>query len=72
MSLGTLVLGGVDDGIGNVTERPVPGNALPLALAALACPAHRVEDSLLVVVLLAPGSALLTTHGVVVGNPRNL
>jgi hypothetical protein len=66
----TLVLDGVEDGVGDLGERLVPGDAFPLALAALSGPLQRVEDSLFVVVLLAPGSSLLAAHRVQVGDAR--
>ena len=65
-----LVFDRVDDPVGDLAQRLVPGDALPLALAPLSDPLQRLEDPLLVVVLLAPGGALLAAHRVHVGDAR--
>jgi hypothetical protein len=66
----SLLLDGVEDGVGDVVAGGLPRHALPLPLAARAHAPHRVEDPLLVVMLLAPGGTLLAAHRVHVGYAR--
>ncbi len=66
--LRAVALDSVDDGVGDLAERPVPGDPLPLALAALARPLQGVEDAVFGVQHLAPHGALLAPHGVHVGH----
>jgi len=55
-----LVLDGVDDLLGDLGERLVPGDPLPLPLAALAGPTERVRDALVGVHVVAETRSLLT------------
>ena len=60
-------LGGVlDDLVGDLADRLVPADPLPLALAALADPLHRVEHALLAVHVLGVADALLAAARTVV------
>jgi hypothetical protein len=68
--LRTLLLDGVEHGVGDVGERRVPGDGLELALAALSHALERLGDAVGGVEAMAPAGALLATHRVVVGDAR--
>jgi hypothetical protein len=68
--LRTLILDGIEHGVGDVGERLVPGDGLELALAAFTHALHRLGDAIRRVVAVAPAGPLLATHRVVVGYAR--
>ncbi len=64
-----VVLDGIEDGVGDVGERLVPGDLLELALAALADPLEGLGDAVRRVVAVAPAGPLLAAHRVHVRDP---
>src|SRR3990170_5885919 len=62
--LGAGLLDGVEDAVGDVGQCFVPGDALPLAFAALAGPPQGIGDALFAVESATPGRPLLAAHGV--------
>src|SRR5690606_35694755 len=63
----TVLHGIVDEAVGDIVHRLLPGDPLPAALAALARPLHRVEHALLAVHVLGMAQALLAAARAVVG-----
>src|SRR3990172_1011978 len=56
----------VQDVLGNVPKRLVPGHLFPVPVTTLANSAQRMKYTLLAVQRPAPGGALLTAHGVLI------
>ena len=66
--LGADLLDGVEDGVGDLGQRLVPGDALPAPLAALTDAAQRVLEPVRGLHLQAPGQTLLADHRIHVGD----
>ena len=69
--LGARLLDGVQHGVGDLGQRLVPGDALELALAALARAPQRMEHALLPVEHLAPGAPFWQPVGFMSGTPSS-
>ncbi|MCZ7535028.1 MAG: hypothetical protein M5T61_03145 [Acidimicrobiia bacterium] len=65
--LTALGLDRVDDGVGDLVERLVPRDPLPLAAAPLPDAPQRVQDAVGGIALRAPGRTLVAAHREVVG-----
>src|SRR3972149_4160227 len=63
-----LVLAGVEDRVGDVGERLLPGDRLELAFAALAHALERLRHAVRPCVYVSPASALLAAHRVHIGD----
>ena len=66
--LGANLLDGVENGIGDLGQRLVPGDPLPAPLTSLTGAAQRVLDPVRSLHLQAPGQTLLANHRIHVGD----